>query len=47
MPNFHASLCEMRGMGIRLKEIMKHIKMWHRFHAVTFMEFCDRRGAWK
>ncbi len=20
MPNFHASLCEMRGMGIRLKE---------------------------
>ncbi len=26
------------------KEILKKIKMWHRFHAVTFMEFCASRG---
>ena len=47
MPNFHASLCEMRGMGIRLKENLKQINMWHRFHAVTFMESCARWEAWK
>ena len=47
MPNFHASLCEMRGMDIRLKENLKQIKMWHRFHAVTFMESCARWEAWK
>ena len=47
MPNFHASLCKMRGMDIRLKEILNQNKIWHRFHAVTFMEFCAKWGAWK
>ena len=29
----------------KVERIFKQIKMWHRFHAVTFMEFCARWGG--